>query len=105
MNQLDKDIYELREEKKVLQSLDKLMNNPDFKKVILEDFLVAHAISLVHSKGRLGLEPSVNQDIDKQLECVAMFKMYLDSKVSKIADIDVLIHNAETLRDEQLRNN
>ena len=104
MNKLDQDIHELKEEKKLLQSLDRLLYNSDFKKVIMDDFLTKHPLTLVLSKGKLLLDPQANQDIDRQLDCVALFKLYLDQRISRIADIDLLISDAETLRDEQTRN-
>lgn len=104
MNELDRDIYKLKEEKKVLVALDKLLYNSDFKKVIMDDFLTNHPLELIQGKGRLSLDPQTNLDIDRQLDCVALFKMYLDQRIAKIADIDLLISNAETLRDEQTRN-
>lgn len=104
MNELDKHIYDLKEDKKVLQSLERLMTNSDFKRVILNDFLVKHPLSLVMSKGRLNLEDETKHNIERQLDCIALFKMYLDTRVSEIADIDMKIIEAETLRDEQTRN-
>ena len=104
MNKLDQDIHELKEEKKLLQSLDRLLYNSDFKKVIMDDFLTKHPLTLVLSKGQLPLDPKTNQGIDRQLDCVALFKLYLDQRISRIADIDLLISDAETLRDEQTRN-
>lgn len=104
MNKLDQDIYDLKEEKKVLLSLERLMTNADFKRVILDDYLTKHPLNLVQSKGVLKLDPQTNQDIDRQLDCVALFKMYLDNRISEIADIDIRIDQAETLRDEQTRN-
>lgn len=104
MNKLDQDIYDLKEDKKVLLSLERLMTNADFKRVILDDYLTKHPLNLVHRKGVLKLDPQTNQDIDRQLDCVALFKMYLDQRISEIADIDIKIHQAETLRDEQTRN-
>lgn len=104
MNALDKDIYELKEDKKVLQSLERLLTNSDFKKVIMDDFLTKHPLALVMSKGQMPLNPQTNLDIDRQLDCVALFKMYLENRIADIADIDLRISNAETLRDEQTRN-
>lgn len=104
MHELDRNILELREEKKVLQSLERLLVNPDFQKVILDDFLTKHPLSLLKGKGRLNLTPEANLDIDRQLECVALFQMYLETKTSQIADIDIKIHDAETLRDQETRN-
>lgn len=101
MNQLDREIFNLKEEKKTLVSLERLLINPDFKRVIEEDFLSKHPLDLVMSKGRLSLDPEYERDIDRQLECVALFKMYLQNKASRIADIDLAISEAETLRDQQ----
>ena len=56
------------------------------------------------SKGRLNLDTETNLNIERQLDCIALFKMYLDNRVSEIADIDIKIHQAETLRDEQTSN-
>ena len=104
MNKLDQDIHDLKEEKKLLQSLERLLYNSDFKKVIMDDFLTKHPLTLVLSKGQLLLDPQTNKDIDRQLDSVALFKLYLDKRISRIADIDLLISDAETLRDEQTRN-
>lgn len=104
MNDLDRDIHKLKEDKRVLQSLERLLYNADFKKVIMDDFLTKHPLNLIQGKGRLNLDPQTNQDIDRQLDCVALFKMYLDNRIAEIADIDININNAETLRDEQTRN-
>lgn len=104
MNKLDQDILNLRKEKDILVSLDRLLINPDFKKVVLDEFLTKHPIDLLNGKGVLNLDPQTNLDIDRQLECVALFKMYLENQISKLADIDYRIAEAETLRDEQTRN-
>lgn len=101
MNQLDREIFNLKEEKKTLVSLERLLINPDFKRVIEDDFLSKHPLDLIMSKGRLSLDPEYERDIDRQLECVALFKMYLQNKASRIADIDLSISEAETLRDQQ----
>lgn len=101
MNQLDREIFNLKEEKKTLVSLERLLINPDFKRVIEDDFLSKHPLDLIMSKGRLSLDPEYERDIDRQLECVALFKMYLQNKASRIADIDLAISEAETLRDQQ----
>ena len=101
MNQLDREIFNLKEEKKTLVALERLLINPDFKRVIEDDFLSKHPLDLVMSKGRLSLDPEYERDIDRQLECVALFKMYPQNKASRIADIDLAISEAETLRDQQ----
>lgn len=104
MNQLDKDIEDLRELKKTLMALDRLNSNPDFKRVIFDEFLVKHPLALVMSKGQLPLDPETNIDINRQLDCVALFKTYLDKLTSQIPEIDYKISQAEDLRDERTRN-
>lgn len=105
MNQIDKEILELREEKKVLQSLDRLMINEDFKRVILEDYIQRHSVDLNLSKGRLSLDPQTLLDIDRQLDAIALLNMYLASKHTRLADIDIEIVEAETLREQQTTGN
>lgn len=105
MHPLDKDIFQLREDKKVLEALERLIQTPDFKKVFFDDFMTKHPLRLLKGKGALNLDPQVNQDIDRQLECVALFNMYLDQRISEIADIDVKILDAETLREQQIQGN
>ncbi len=104
MNKLDQDIQDLKVEKQLLESLNRLLNNSDFKRVIMDDFLSKHPLRLIQGKGVLKLDPQINQDIDRQLDGVALFKMYLDQLTSGIADIDYRISDAETLREEQTRN-
>lgn len=101
MNPLDKDIYELNQDKKRLQSLERLLTNPDFKLAIMDDFLVRHSLKLVKSKGKLGIDPQTNLDIDRQLDSVALFGMWLDRRISDLQSIDKEIMEAEALRDQQ----
>ena len=104
MNPIDKLIEDLKTEKRMLQSLERLLTNPDFKKAILDTYLKTHPLDLVMSKGVLNLDPKLNQDIDRQLDSVAMFKLYLEQRISRIADIDDKIIEAETHRDNLTRN-
>lgn len=105
MNQLDQNILDLREEKKLLQSLERLLVNADFKKVILDGFLKSYPLSVVMNRGKLSLEPQESLDIERQLDSVALFNLYLENKISQLADIDVKIHEAETLREQQTIGN
>lgn len=104
MNQLDRDIQDLKHRKIMLSSLEKLMHNPDFKKVILEYYLKELPVELVMQKASLTIEQAQLDAIDLQLRSIAMFKYFLDTHTSQIADIDIKISEAETLRDEQTRN-
>lgn len=104
MNKLDKDILELQELKKTLVSLERLNRNPDFQRVIVKNFLTDHPLALVKSKGTLGIKPETIVDIERQLDCVALFDMYLQNLNAQIADIDLKIAEAETLRADETRN-
>lgn len=104
MNPLDKDIFDLQELKKTLLSLDRLNRNPDFQRVILKKFLEEHVIDLVKSKGMLGIKPETLVDIERQLDCAALFNKYLQDLNAQIADIDLRISEAETLRANETRN-
>lgn len=104
MHELDQHILDLRKDKEMLLALERLLINPDFKKVILDGFLVKHPLALVQSKGVIPLDAEVAKGIDRQLDCVALFKLYLSNQEARIKDIDIKINEAEILRDEQTRN-
>ena len=97
MNKLDQDILDLQELKKTLVSLERLNRNPDFQRVILKNFLEEHPLALVKSKGTLGIKPETIVDIERQLDCVALFNMYLQNLNAQIADIDLRVVEAEAL--------
>lgn len=103
MNQLDQDVHDLKERKKMLMSLERLMQNQDFRLVILKNFLNEHPLKLVYSKGRIPLDPQVALNIDRQLDCVAMFKLYLESTLEELSNIDFKIMEAEQLRDDTIQ--
>ena len=103
MNQLDKDIFNLREEKKTLEALERLLGNRDFQRVIMDDYMTKEPLRLLKGKGVLKLDPQTNQDIDRQLDTVALFSMDLDNRISELRSIDYRIQEAETLRDEQTK--
>lgn len=103
MNQLDKDVNDLKERKKMLMSLERLMQNSDFRLVILKDFLTEHPLKLVYGKGRIPLDPQVALNIDRQLDCVAMFKLHLENTLEELSTIDLKIMEAEQLRDDTIQ--
>lgn len=104
MNKLDQDILDLQELKRTLVSLERLNRNPDFQRVILKNFLEEHPLALIKSKGVLGIKPETVVDIERQLDCVALFNKYLQDLNAQIADIDLKIAEAETLRANETRN-
>lgn len=103
MNPLDRDIYELNQDKKRLQALERLLVNPDFKLAIMDDFLIQHPLNLVKSKGKLGIDPQTQLDTERQLDSVALFSMWLDKRISQLQSIDNDIMEAEALRDREIQ--
>lgn len=105
MNKYDKDILELQRRKSMLDALDRLQHNADFKKVIFEGYLREHPLELLKAKGVLKLDQEINQDINKQLDSVAMFGMYLENCLREIPDIDLRIQESEDARNNYLKGN
>lgn len=104
MNALDKQIVHLRARKDMLIALDRLTMNADFQKVIHEYYLKQHPLELVMLKGQTPLDPTLNASIDRQLDAVALFRMYLANTLDELPDIDLKLNEAIALRDEQTRN-
>ena len=104
MKPIDQEIFDLRKRKEMLVAFERLMLNSDFQKVIKEYYLYKHPLDLVKLKGQVPLEESLNLSIDRQLDAVALFGMYLDNLSFELPDIDLKIEEAMTRRDELTRN-
>ncbi|WAW11651.1 hypothetical protein nACB1_007 [Acinetobacter phage nACB1] len=104
MRPIDEEILDLRKRKEMLVSLERLMINSDFKKVINEYYLSKHPLDLIKLKGQLPLDPTLNLSIDRQLDAIALFGLYLDNAMFELPDIDLKIEEAITRRDEITRN-
>lgn len=96
---LHQEVLDLRKKKEELASLERLLLNADFRRFILEGYLSKHPLNLVKSKGQLGIEPQVTMDIERQLDAVALFDMYLNHQRNLLDTIDHRIMEAEELRD------
>ena len=104
MKPIDQEILDLRKRKEMLVAFERLIINSDFQKVIKEYYLCKHPLDLVKLKGQVPLEESLNLSIDRQLDAVALFGMYLDNLSFELPDIDLKIEEAMTRRDELTRN-
>lgn len=73
----------IRESKKLVdmgESLERLMSNRDFKKVILEGFFEKEAIRLVHLKGDTNMQTADSQkSILTQMDAIASLAQYLQT--------------------------
>ena len=104
MKPIDQEILGLRKRKEMLVAFERLMINSDFQKVIKEYYLCKHPLDLEKLKGQVPLEESLNLSVDRQLDAVALFGMYLDNLSFELPDIDLKIEEAMTRRDELTRN-
>lgn len=104
MKPIDQEILDLRQRKDMLIAFERLQHNSDFKKVINEFYLCKHPLELVALKGQTPLDPTLNTSIDRQLDAVALFGMYLNNLSFESPDIDLKIEEALTRREELTRN-
>lgn len=62
------------------KALERLRNNPDFRQVIGEGYLVNEAVRLVHLKGSAHMQaPAKQLDIQGDIDAVGRFNQYLNS--------------------------
>ena len=80
------DIKDLEDNMKELQkvidqkhSLDRLLKNRDFKRVIENDYLRDEAVRLVHLRADPNMQdPSRQESINKQIDAIGYFTAFLD---------------------------
>lgn len=71
------------------KSLDKLFNNRDFKKVIVDGYLRDNAIRLVHLKAEESMQSEEHQrKLDKQIEAIGQLNNYFTTiyQLAQIAE-------------------
>lgn len=86
------------------KSLERLRNNRDFKKLILDDYLEKEAVRLVHLKSDSNTQDERSQaSIMRDIDAVGSFTQYLNLIVYKADSAKQGIAEAEETLDE-LRN-
>lgn len=94
----------IRESKKLVdigESLDRLYNNRDFKKVILEGFFEKEAVRLVHLKGDANMQSADSQkSIVGQMDAIAALAQYFATVRFKANMAVKAIASDEEARDE-----
>jgi hypothetical protein len=82
-------------------ALDRLRNNRDFRKIILEGYLETEAVRLVHAKGNPECQrPEKQATIARDIDGIASFVQYLNT-ICQLADLaDKDIKDSELQLDE-----
>ena len=78
IQQLDRSIKQSQKLVDLGDALDRLRNNRDFKKVIVEGYFEQEAVRLVHALSDRNMQSSESQDsIQKQMIGIGVFSDYL----------------------------
>ena len=86
------------------KSLDRLLNNKDFKRVITEEFLQNEAIRLVSLKADYEMQtPEKQTNILKQIDAIGHFGEFLNGLQRRISMARMSLAADEETRDEILR--
>lgn len=83
------------------KSLDRLLNNPDFKKVILEDYMQNEAVRLVKIKADPGMQSVDSQkNILTQIDAIGTLAQYFQTLKFKVSQAEKALEIDEQTRDE-----
>lgn len=100
--------YLIKESKKTIElgaSLNRLMNNKDFKAVILDGYLREEAIRLVNLKGSPEIEgdPKKEAAVMKQIDSIGSFAGYLRTVFQMTQRAEKELVDCEQTREELLQ--
>lgn len=106
IQELDEDINKAQQLIDLGSALERLMHNPDFKKVVMQGFFEKEAIILVHMKADPNYQDKDNQEqIMKRLDAIGTLNQYFRN-IGNQADLaSKAIDAAENTRSEILREN
>ena len=77
---LDRDIAANKRLIEMAQSLDRLESNPDFKKIIADNYLRDEAVRLVHLKGETTMQNDKSQrTITLDIDAIGSFAQFLST--------------------------
>jgi hypothetical protein len=84
-------------------ALDRLRNNRDFKKLVLEGYFEQEAIRLVHLMSDSNMQsPNTQAAIYKEMTGIGMFRSYLDTLATSARVARRTLESDEATRDEIL---
>lgn len=83
------------------KALDRLFNNADFKKIILELYLEKEAIRLVHLRAAPGMQsPESQSSLLLQIDAIGQLAEFFRTQQFLVAQAEKAIEVEEELRDE-----
>ena len=90
-------------------ALERLRNNRDFKKVVLEGYFEQEAIRLVHLKSDPNMQaPAIKQSIESQIDAIGQLSQFFSTVLQKAAmagrQIEADQATIEELAAEELTN-
>ena len=60
------------------KSLERLLNNKDFKKIVMSEYLEQEAIRLVHLKADFNMRaPHLQENVTRDIDAIGSFKQFL----------------------------
>ena len=103
VTQIEQNIKHAKKLVDVGDSLERLIGNRDFKKVVLEGYFEQEAIRLVHLMSDPNMQSSESKaSIETQMNSIGSFKQYLGVLKHKASMADKSIVSDEQMRDELL---
>jgi hypothetical protein len=103
LQQLERNIKHAQKTVDLGESLERLRNNRDFKKVIAEGYFEQEAIRLVHLMSDSNMQtPESQQSIHNQMIAVGGFRDYLETLATRAGMARRAVEADESTRDEIL---
>lgn len=103
MQQLEQNIDRAKQYVSLGTSLERLVSNRDFKKVILEGFFEKEAIRLVHLKSHPDYQTAeLQKAIEVQMDSIGTLSQYFTTVQSNAAIAAKTLEDDEATRDELL---
>ena len=103
LNEIELSISEAKKLVDLGNSLERLRNNVDFKKVIQSGYFEQEAIRLVHLRADNLFQTEDRQRmINKQMDSIGMLVQYFDTILFKARQAEKAIEVGEATRDEML---
>jgi hypothetical protein len=100
---IEDNIKQARKLVEVGEALERLKNNRDFKKVMIEGYFEQEAIRLVHLKSDQNVQsPDMQKSINSQIDAIGAVSQYFSTVLHKASIARKAIASDEEARDEIL---
>lgn len=103
IDEIDSAILQLKETRELGQMIEQLKKTPAFKQVVLQGYFRDEAVRLVHLRGDVAMQdPKQQEDVIRQIDAIAAFKTFLDTKLMMADRANEAIEECEANRQEIL---